>query len=137
MSTTSEFDHIRVKRLELVDSQDRVKAIIGVDEKDQPSLQLLRQNSSIGVKLSTYVFPEVDLNREGHERGECSMLQFFDMEGTVRMRVQMNDEIPQYPGIELLDAQSRARVVFVVTPNDDAAISVFDVNGNSIWTEES
>ena len=133
----NELDTIRIKQLELVDSKGQVKAVFGIGKDDQPSLQIMRQNGSIAFKLSNHVYPGVDLNREKHERGECTILEFFDMEGVTRIRIQMNDEIPQYPGIALLDSKGKERVELVVTPNDDAEIHVLDAGGHTVWMEES
>lgn len=130
----STFETVRVKRLELVDSQGRVRAVLGIGEQDQPGLQLLRRNGNVALNLCTHVDhgEYADLEDNTHE---CSKIDFFDMEGVLRMRIQMGDEWPQYPGIALMNSKGEEMIGLVVTPNDDAEIGIQDGKGRPIWME--
>ena len=128
---------IRAKRLELIDSQGRVRAVFGIGEDNQPSLQLLRQDGSMAFSLSTYVLSDADSDQHETEKGECSRLEFFDMQGISRMRLQMSDEWPQYPGISLIDSEGKRLIGLVVTPDDDAEIVIEDGYGRPIWMKRN
>ena len=132
-----ELDTIRVKRLELVDSQGRVRVVMGIGDQEQPGLQLLRRNGSIALSLSTHVSPDVDPDEDKNNTRECSQIDFFDMEGLVRMTLQMSDEWPQYPGIGLMNSQGKEMIGLVVTPNDDAEIAILDGDGRPIWMKRN
>ena len=136
---THPMNTIRVKRLEIVDSEGKVRAVLGIGEDQQPSLQFLRSNGSVAISMSTYIppdpyaVPEVDLAQNNTH--ECSKIEFFDMEGVLRMSMGMGDEYPQYPGISLLNSEGKPMIGLVVTPNDDAEIGIQDGNGRPIWIE--
>jgi hypothetical protein len=120
---------VQAQRFEVVDRDGKVRAVIGMmTEQDKTvGVHLLRADGTKAVTL--------DLTNDlcfGKET-ELPALNLFDHDNTVRISLNISSESPQYPGIALTDSRGNERIGIVVTPDDDAEISIANPNRASTW----
>jgi hypothetical protein len=91
---------LRAKRLEILDDEGKVRAVLGTDEKGIASLSVFDASGRLRSSLDAEEIP-----------GEASGLGVFDTNGNLRVAVGMENDPDKSSYLILLDTEGRHRAV--------------------------